>query len=68
MTGIARSLIRAGTLPFSADSFTLKASGSNCTWSIVSLTIGAASSLSLSVVEARNAERETRHSPSRFGE
>jgi len=67
ITGIAKSLMRAGTLPFSADSFTLNARGSNCTLSIVSRTMGAASSLSLSVVDARKADRDTRHSPSRFG-
>ena len=51
LMGWASSSMRAEGLAFLAASLTVNASGLNCTWSIVSLTMGLASSFILRGME-----------------
>ena len=52
--GSANSSMRADALAFLAASLTVKTSGLNCTWSIVSLTMGLLSSSSLKKLALNN--------------
>ena len=65
--GCASSSTRRLQRPFSAASFTKKASGSNCTWSILARMIGWESSSTRCVIPVRRALRGTDHTTSRAG-
>ena len=65
--GCASSSVLGVQRAFSALSFTLNASGSNCTWSIEARTIGLERSLTLALGIALVAARETLVSTSRKG-
>lgn len=63
--GLDSACTLSGNEPLRANGFTRKASGLNCTWSIVALTIGRDNSSILPEAVARLAARVTLHCSSR---